>query len=54
MNDQNFKNLCLKDFFFVKFQNAQTNIMKSTNFFLVLFYTVPREDALTDKATVKS
>jgi len=39
MNDQNFKNLCLKVFILENFENARKNIMKSTNFFLFLFYT---------------
>ena len=52
MNDQNFKNLCLKDFYFYKtLKMPEKNIMKSANLKKIILY---REKMLTDKVTIKS
>ena len=42
MNDQNFKNMCLKLFIFVNFANARKNNMKSANFFVFVLYCTKR------------
>jgi len=39
--------------FLINFENAQTNILKSANFFLFLFYTVQREDVQEIKPQLK-
>ena len=40
MNDQNFKNMCLKVFLFLKM--SKKNIMKSANFFCFCFICTKR------------
>jgi len=43
--NQNIKNCVLKIFIFVKFENAQKNIMKIRKLFYFWFQTVQIEDA---------
>ena len=46
MDVQNYKNLCPKVFDFCKnFKMREKNICKSANLFLLLFYTVQKENA---------
>ena len=49
MNDQNFKNLCLKFFYFCKkikkFENLRILFIKSANFFVV--YILHKENMFT-------
>ena len=52
MNDQNFKNLCLKVFILKNFENAEKNIMKSANFFCFCFILY-KEKMFRDKAKLK-
>ena len=51
MNDQNFKNLCLKDFYFYKIfknlENPRFFFIKSAKFFLSLFFNVYNKNMFT-------
>ena len=51
MNDQNFKNMCLKVFFI--FENEQKKYYEIRKLFLFLFYMY-KEKMFRDKDTLKS